>query len=456
LHRILIVDDEESIRWIISETLDDEDYQVLTAETGEEAMSIIESKRPKVVLLDIKLPGIDGFTLLGSLKKDYPDILVIMITAHGTVQTAIDAMKVGAYDYLTKPFGTKELKDIVRGAVETWEANNGDNFLINTHCNHHDTTLIGKSNLMQQIYKTIGKVADSHANVLILGENGTGKELVARSIHNNSSRNNGPFVTINCGAIPSELIESELFGHEKGSFTGAIAQKPGKFEMANGGTLFLDEIGELPLNMQVKLLRVLQEREIERVGGKNPIKIDTRILAATNRDLETMVEEGKFRKDLFYRLNVVSINLPPLRERSEDIPLLVEHFLNKYCSLENKGINSINGDAMARLMNYFWPGNIRELENTIERAVLLTPGNIILPDHLPEYLRYETTTKQDREKSHDFKTMPDIVDRAVEQIEKDLIIKTLVENNGNRTKAADVLGVSRRTLLLKLKKYDIE
>ncbi|NJK87981.1 MAG: sigma-54-dependent Fis family transcriptional regulator [Myxococcales bacterium] len=364
---VLVVDDETNLRKVLSAHLRREGYEVLTAADGAEALELMDREAVDVVLTDLRMPNVDGMVLLEELTRRYPGRPVVMLTAHGTVDTAVSAMKLGAFDYLTKPFDKDELHLVIAKAFASSQLAiqepEGEP--------HGRFGLIGKSAGLEDVFRTIDKVAASPSTVLITGESGTGKELIASALHANSPRRGKPFIKINCAAIPRDLIESELFGYERGAFTGAVSSKPGRFELADEGTLFLDEIGEIPLEMQVKLLRALQESEFERVGGVATTRVDVRLIAATNVDLTAEVAAGRFREDLFYRLNVVPICLPPLRERRNDIPLLVEHFLAKYRARLQKDVHRVSSDAMERLSAYDWPGNVRELENVMERAVLL-------------------------------------------------------------------------------------
>ncbi|MCH7761565.1 sigma-54-dependent Fis family transcriptional regulator, partial [candidate division TA06 bacterium] len=392
---ILVVDDEPNMRRVLSAVLEKEGFHVLTAGDGEEALRLFVGAglktTPTAVITDLKMPKMDGLQLLIEIHRRDARIPVVMITAHGTIETAVEAMKRGAYDYITKPFDTEEIKMIVKKALAVQEASSKDvgvqNFEPLLELGPEvDSKIIGKSRRMKQVYETVHKVSQSVATVLILGESGTGKELIARAIHSNSPRREKPFIRVSCAALPESLLESELFGYEKGAFTGAATRKPGRFELAHQGSLFLDEIGELSTATQSKLLRVLQEREFERLGGVETIKVDVRIIAATSKDLEKALGEGSFREDLYYRLNVVSVDLPPLRERKEDIPDLANYFLERFCKREGKEVKLLNEEALSLLLQYEWPGNIRELENVIEKIVVLQEEKVILPQHLPETL----------------------------------------------------------------------
>jgi two-component system NtrC family response regulator len=388
MENILIVDDEKNYLLVLEDLLMEEGYQVVTADSAQKGLDIVSGHDLDVVITDMKMPGMDGMTLLQKVHALNPDLPIIMMTAFGSVEKAVEAMRNGAFDYILKPFKNEELKVTIRKAIEHFHLVRRNRFLTQELQDRYQfSNIIGKSAGMQRIYQLIEKVAPSKATVLITGESGTGKELIARAIHFNSTRLNGPFISVNCGALPENLLESELFGHEKGSFSGAISQRKGRFELAHEGTLFLDEISEMPPPLQVKILRVLQEMEFERVGGTQTLKVDVRMVAASNRNLKAEVMDGRFRSDLFYRLNVVHVQLPALRERSDDIPLLVNHFLKKYGKEAGNSSISIHPDALRRLLEYQWPGNVRELENVIERAVILSNGEQILEKDLPSEIR---------------------------------------------------------------------
>ncbi|HEX2924601.1 MAG TPA: sigma-54 dependent transcriptional regulator [Chloroflexota bacterium] len=384
---ILIADDEPNIRRVLEALFTRDGHHVICAENGRKALDVLSTNQDIDVLIsDLIMPDINGVELLEAARQINPTISVLMITAHGTIKSAVDAMRLGAFDYITKPFDMDEIKIVVKKALErTNLVEENRDLRQQLKSNFKFTNIIGQSGKMQEVFKLVERVADSRASVLIRGESGTGKELIAKALHYNSCRHQNPFVAVACVALSEQLLESELFGHEKGSFTGAVGQKPGRFEMAHTGTLFLDEIGDIPGNVQMKLLRVLQEREFERVGGMKTIKVDVRLVTATNQNLEKCVEEGTFRGDLYYRLQVVQIFLPPLRERKEDIPLLAEHFIEKYNRENNKNIKYVNPEALEMMMNYRWPGNVRELENVMERALVLADSgaSLITPDLLP-------------------------------------------------------------------------
>src|SRR5580704_260638 len=384
--QVLIVDDEPNLRKILSAQLTRDGYDVLTAEDGEQGLHLLREHHIDLVITDLKMPKVDGMTLLKRALEEEPELPVVMVTAHGTIDTAVEALKRGAFDFVTKPFDKDEVRQIVAKALKTRELGGAD--ATSTPASRGARFgIIGSSPGIAELYAILERVADTPTTVLITGESGTGKELVARALHEHSSRKDKPFIKVNCAAIPKELIESELFGYERGAFTGAVASKPGRFELANGGTLFLDEIGEIPIEMQVKLLRALQESEFERVGGIKTIRVDVRLVAATNRDLKKLIAAGNFREDLFYRLNVVPIRLPALRERAGDIPLLVEHFLRKFNERLKKHVTSAEPEAMDVLSAYTWPGNIRELENVIERAVLFCDAQKVRVQDLPPEVR---------------------------------------------------------------------
>ena len=448
MSKILVVDDEKNMRWALERALRSLGHEVFQAEDGILGLALATEMQPNLVILDLKMPGMDGLALLAALKQQFPMILVVMITAHGSTASAVEAMKLGAYDYISKPFDIDELKLIVTKALELDGLRDKVQQLESEVIERYSfQNIIGKSELIQKIYGLIERVADTSATVLIQGESGTGKELVARALHYSSNRKNGPFISINCAALPEALLESELFGHEKGSFTGAISQRQGRFELANGGSLFLDEIGEITPHVQVRLLRVLQERCFERVGGQQTVKVDVRVIAATNKILAVEMNEGRFREDLFYRLNVIPINMPSLRNRKEDIPLLLQHFLTKYDP--NRRIKSFSPSALKLLVDYSWPGNIRELENTVERLSIVSTGPAIEESDLPsDVLRIIHTHTSD-------KVVLSEEGIHLEELEKDLIIQALELARGNKTKAAKLLGLTRHTLLYRLEKYGI-
>ena len=447
--RILIVDDESSLREVLSIMLHREGYQVDTAVDGEQAASRLRSRSYDLVISDIRMPRMSGLELLRMIKEHTPETVVVMITAFSTSDEAVEAMKKGAYDYITKPFNNEEIKQIVKNALERYSLRI-ENLALREELGRRFSFegLVGKSKPMQDVINLVRKVAATSAKVLITGESGTGKELVARAIHYQSDRRDRPFVSINCGAIPENLLESELFGHERGAFTGAVRQKEGLFESAADGTIFLDEVAELPQLMQVKLLRVLQEGEFRRVGGNRPIKVDVRVIAATNRRLEEAVAAGAFREDLYYRFNVIRVELPALRSRREDIPMLIEWFWERFTG---KGGVQVDEDAMRRLMDYSWPGNVRELENVVERATILGQQGRITLDCLPPNLVSGAAGS----------VMPLIevpdggldLDAYLGEIEKDLLVKALERAGGVRKGAARLLGISFRSIRYRLAKY---
>ncbi|MCU0588568.1 MAG: sigma-54 dependent transcriptional regulator [Syntrophobacteraceae bacterium] len=387
METLLIIDDEKNYLLVLEDLLAEEGYEVITAESAEQGLEIVRSSDLDVVITDMKMPGMDGMTLLEHCHAEKPDLPLIMMTAFGSVEKAVEAMRKGAFDYILKPFKNQELKLTIRKAADHHQLLRRNRYLTQTlEGRYQFSNIIGKSVQMLRIFELIEKVAPAKATVLVTGESGTGKELIARAIHFNSARKDQPFISVNCGALPENLLESELFGHERGSFTGAVSQRKGRFELAHGGTLFLDEISEMSTPLQVKLLRVLQEMEFERVGGAHTLKVDVRVVAASNRILRAEVDQGRFRSDLFYRLNVVHVHVPPLRERVDDIPLLVNHFLTK-CAQDRAQPMRIDPEAMRCLIEYGWPGNVRELENVIERSVILSDGEVILLKDLPQELR---------------------------------------------------------------------
>ena len=452
--RILIVDDEEAMRFTLSEALGKEGYVLETANDGEEALQKFKSKPFDLVILDMKMPRMDGLEALRQIKKSDSDSTVIMITAFGSKELALQAINTGAYDYFTKPFDLEEMRVVVRRGLEKARLKK-ELFELKKQPFEFEN-IIGQSNQMQDIFRLIRQVAESDATILICGESGTGKELVAQAIHYHSTRSQKPFIKMNCVAIPEGLLESELFGHEKGAFTGASAQRIGKFELAQTGTIFLDEIGDMSLTTQAKLLRVLQEREIERVGGSKVIKVDIRIIAATNQDLAKAVQEKKFREDLFFRLNVVPIYLPPLRERKSDMPLLLDHFLRIYNAKYGKQIRNVSPTVMQYLSEYPWPGNVREFENVIQRAIVLAQGDSLtehcLPLGSPKASLTETVSIENVDNSQ---PLSEKINAIATEAEKKLILQALESAKGNRTVAARMLGLSRKGLYDKLARYNI-
>ncbi|KPA10036.1 acetoacetate metabolism regulatory protein AtoC [Candidatus Magnetomorum sp. HK-1] len=454
METILIVDDEKNYPFVLSAVLEEEGYHTVTASNGVKALEKIKAHDIDLVLTDIKMPGMDGMALMSHIKAHNPDIPIIIMTAHGTVEKGEEAVKKGAHSYIFKPFQNEQLILSVKIALNMYQVIRENKRLQNElQSRYHFGNLIAKSKNMQEIFKTIQKVAPTNATVLIEGESGTGKELVAKSIHFNSSRRDEPFVAVNCSALAENLLESELFGHEKGAFTGASALKKGRFEIAAQGTLFLDEIGELPLNLQVKLLRVLQERTFERVGGVNTHSIDARLITATNKNLSQEMKAGRFREDLFYRLNVVHFSLPPLRNRYEDIPLLATHFLKKYTkeNATKNPITNIDQDVLRLFYEYEWPGNIRELENVIERAVILANTDTIKVTDLPGDLRGRNEKSFNPNDIQIQSTLPE----TLALIEINLIERALSQSNQVQATAAKLLGIKKSLLHYKIKSYQI-
>jgi DNA-binding NtrC family response regulator len=433
---VLVVDDDPDIREILKDRLESMGCQVLTASNGEECLEVVEKQSLQMVLLDIELPDMNGLNVLKEIRKKGHDVTVVMITAYATIQRAIQAMKEGAYDFIPKPFEADHIALITAKALERERLKRGVEILFEQACERHQL-IVGESAKMAQAVDLATKAAASKSTVLLLGESGTGKEIFARAIHNWGARKDQPFVAINCVGLSRELLESELFGHEKGAFTGALQQKKGKMELAHGGTVFLDEVGDISPELQTKLLRFLQEREFDRVGGTKPVSVDVRIIAATNRDLETAVKDGQFREDLYYRLNVVVITLPPLRERKEDIPALANHFMRRFAGETKKNFTVITPEANAKLLAYEWPGNVRELANVIERAVVLGSGPELSPYDLPAKIAATVETgKRDKFSYHN----------AIDRYRREVILKALAQTQGNRAAAAKVLGLQRTYL----------
>ena len=452
--RVLVVDDEQSLRKVLAATLQREGYEVQVAANGEEALIALDRDGADVVVTDLVMPKMDGLSLLKQVVSKHRDVPVIVVTAHGRVDSAVEAMKAGAFDFVTKPFEHAELKAIIAKAARQSDLNARN---VVPEEGPLRTEIVGKGQRMVELQQIIAKVADAPSTVLIQGESGTGKELVATALHEKSSRRERPFIKINCAAIPRELVEAELFGFEKGAFTGAVQSKPGRFELADGGTLFLDEIGEIPIEMQVKLLRAIQESEFERVGGVKTTRVEVRLVAATSRDLTREIAAGRFREDLFYRLNVVPVFLPPLRERREDIPLLVEHFRQKYNARLKKSVEKVEDDALLALSSYSWPGNIRELENVLERTILFAEGPTIRAADLPASLRavQPIVAEEGAPPSPGVGPLKEIVKGQVQAIERDLIVRGLEVTGNNVTRTAKLLKISRKSLQMKMKEFGL-
>ncbi|MGD9488514.1 MAG: sigma-54-dependent transcriptional regulator [Calditrichaceae bacterium] len=447
--RLLIVDDEIDALELMEELFESKGYEAATATNGLEALACIKEDEPDIILTDIRMPEMDGMQFLQVLNKEYPNIPVIMVTAHGTIETAVEAMKMGARDYILKPLRLDEILAKVERISQLSSLLKENEYLLNKLQQKYDfTNMIGKTDKIKELFRLVTDVAQTNTTVLIRGESGTGKELIANAIHYNSLRFKRPFVKINCGVLAESLLESELFGHVRGAFTGAIKDKIGRFELANGGTLFLDEIGDISLNMQLKLLRVIQEGEFERVGGTETIKVDVRIVAATNKNLEKAMEEGTFRHDLYYRLNVIPIEVPPLKERREDIKYLIYHFMEKFNKIYGKKIRDIDPKVLKLLENYDYPGNIRELENLIERIVVLNKSNMLKMDDLPPYI----TELQKDVVQHDLNGG---LSNLVDDFERSMILDALEKNNFNKFQTAKMLKINRSTFMSKLKKYNI-
>jgi two-component system, NtrC family, response regulator AtoC len=452
--KILVVDDDAVARELLAEALKKEGYDVEAFGSGEAAIARGREGRVDLVLTDIRMGAVDGLTVLREFKRMNPDTAIVVLTAFGSLEGAIEAIKQGAYDYLAKPFKKEEIKLVVQRSLDHCRLLR-ENTKYREELKSKDewSPLVGSSPAMLEVYKLVARVSESKSTVLLQGESGTGKELIARAIHGNSPRREKPFVPVNCGALPDTLLESEMFGYEKGAFTGAVGTKTGLFESANGGTLFLDEVGELGQVLQVKLLRVMQDHEVRRVGGTHSIKVDVRIIAATNRDLEQFVKEGKFRDDLFYRLNVVRITLPSLTERQDDIPMLAHHFLQKCAAGTTTAVRGFHPDTMDLLKRYRWPGNVRELENAIERAVSLSHGPLLTPDDLPAAIR-QTPIHADAK--IELQEVAEPVCLTLEEVEKRHLVRVLKETKGNKVKAAKILGIDRRTLYRMAERFGLD
>ncbi len=437
--KILVVDDEDIVRESLRDWLDGVGYKVDIAESADKALRIIKQKKIKIMIADLIMPGMNGIELMKKAREIVPTISTVIITAHGTIQTAITAIKEGAYDYVEKPFCPEKVELLIKNLVEHQDlVEENISLRRKIEDRFHFEGIIAKSPKMLKIIELIKTVAPTNATILIIGKTGTGKEVIARAIHHQSPRRNRPFIATSCAALPESLLESEFFGHERGSFTGAVERKKGKFEAGDKGTLFLDEIGEINANIQIHLLRVLEEKKITRVGGNEEINVDVRVIAATNRNLKASIEQGRFREDLYYRLNVVTIDLPPLKDRMEDILPLAEHFLKKYAEENSKRIKTFSDDVVKFMLNYSWPGNVRELENMIERGVILSKNTAITLDELPQDIIHPTPGEG----------------KTVEAVARNHIINVLEETKGNITKAANILGIRRMTLYNKLKKYN--
>ena len=444
--KILVIDDDSSLRRVLEYNLQQEGYDVCTAADGDSGLRLFAEKAPAVVITDLKMPGKSGFEVLSAVKERSPATVVIVLTAFGAIDTAVEAMKLGAFHYLTKPFNREELKVTVLKALQL-QGLSEENRLLKEELSGREEfkRIVGTSRAMEGVFSVVRKVADTEATILITGESGTGKELVARAIHSGSSRRGAPFVAVNCAAIPRDLLESELFGHVKGAFTGAIRDKEGKFQLADGGTIFLDEVGDLPLELQPKLLRVLQERVVEPVGGTSLQKIDLRVVAATNADLERWIAEGKFREDLYYRLSVIPIQLPPLRERVEDVPLLLRYFCARFGA---EGV-SFTKEALERLQSYAWPGNVRELENTVERLLIMREGDQVGVEELPEKISAVSPPAGEGV----LRLPPG--GYSLEQLEMEVVLEALTRCDWNQTAAARFLRIPRHTLIYRMEKYNI-
>lgn len=456
--KILVVDDEASIRDFLKIMLSKEGYDIVCAEDGAQALALYKKQSFDMVISDLQMPNMTGLELLKKLVKENSSVLFMVITAFGSMETAIEAMKLGAYDYLTKPFNIEEVQLNLKKAFSVKDLEIENRFLRREIQQEYSfDNCIGDSEAMHQVFELIKKVSASQSSILVTGESGTGKEIVSRAIHNNSSRSSSAFVPINCGAIPAELMESEFFGHRKGAFTGAVSDKVGLFEAAVGGTLFLDEVGELPLDMQAKLLRVLQEKEIRKVGSTESIQIDVRIISATNKDLLKMVEAGTFREDLFYRINVITITLPPLRNRGDDIILLATSALKKFSKKFNKPVQRLSVEAVDQLKVYHYPGNVRELENIIERIVAIEPGLVILPEHLPPLLSDLNQTEELGTLKHiNFTKDGVFLDKILDEVEKEILLKALDLSNGVKKAAARLLNITFRSMRYRAQKHFLE
>jgi DNA-binding NtrC family response regulator len=464
MKKILIVDDDDNVRYSFRKLFREPGCEIVEASNGLEALSVIKKENPDLVLMDIEMPGLSGLDAIQRIKATNPQLPVIIITAFGTSERVIGAMKYGAYDYLEKPFDVGRLKEVISEALEMKRISDKDNSMaIHAADTHTGEQIVGMSPAIKEVYKMIGRVAASDVSVLLSGESGTGKELVAKAIHRYSDRSDKPFIAINCAAIPDTLLESELFGFEKGSFTDASHMKEGKFEMADKGTLFLDEVADMSLTLQAKLLRVLQEGTFEHIGSNKVIKVNVRVISATNKNLEKAIEAKTFREDLYYRLKVITITLPPLRMHTEDIPLLTTYFLSRHCKEMKKPIVTVPPETMEGLMKYSWPGNVRELENLLKRALLLSKSNVITPDLLQAEISSSLPGLNSRIKSDVSSYIPANLDdyegklfkHVIEQVEKELIVKALEHSKGNQVKTAKLLGISRAMLHERMEKFGL-
>ncbi len=444
--RIVVADDERVARESLAQILVEDGYEVLMASSGDQALRLVAEESPDVLLTDLKMQGMDGHELLSQVRKAHPDTAVVIMTAYGTIRSAVEALREGAEDYLTKPVDVEEIEHLLSRILQKRRLL-AETRLLRARLDdaYRFESIIGRSPPMLEIFRLVEQVAPSQASILITGDSGTGKELIAQAIHQRSLRRDAPFVKVSCAALPETLLESELFGHERGAFTGALSRRAGRFEIAAGGTVFLDEVGDIPLGMQVKLLRFLQEKQFERLGGNRTLTVDVRVLAATHRELPALIQEGKFREDLYYRLNVIEIRMPPLRERTEDIPLLVDFFVRKFAAANDKPIQGVTDEVVAALKGYAWPGNVRELEHAVERAVILARGERLELSLFP--------TLPQPHASPDARKGPAVPGATLEEIERDAILKTLEAAGGSTSRAATMLGISPRTIQYKLKQY---
>ncbi len=449
--RILVVDDEENLRRVTQLKLQQAGYEAMTASDGRQALEVLARNPHDLIITDLKMPGMSGMDLLRRVREDYPEIIVVVVTAFGTIESAVEAMKLGAHDYIIKPVNADALRLVVSRALEHHRLREEvKNLRTVIDRKYGFENIVGRSKSLLFTLDNAARAAQSDSTVLIRGETGTGKELLAKALHFNSSRRERPLIVINCGAIPKELLESELFGHTKGSFTGAVVNKKGKIEMADQGSLFLDEVGEMPLDLQVKILRLIQEREIEKIGAQNPTKVDVRIIAATHRDLQAMVEDGTFREDLYYRLAVIPLTLPPLRERPDDIPELVAIFFRKFKERLNRPNLKLPPTLLPHFATHRWPGNVRELENVVERLVVLAPGDEITVEDLPDFLHRERPTLE----AIHLELPPEGI--SMEAVERELVVRALQRFNWNQTKAAEYLDISRKVLIYRMEKFALK